>query len=285
MIESQAWWQGSVIATDVIPALEYCSADFWIVASQPCNLYGKDFQQIPWVELVGATQIAVSDSSKSKGDHPRILHVNAEGTTGTICLQIDITLRKWVQRSFLAGISPMYALPTRNNENGNISSNEMFSGWLARSYTRVALPDEFNKGLRDCKIDKFLNEKLAKYSNKLYGIYFSIDCEAENAKELPIGKLPPPYLLGIVIAVYEDVDPTEIEQLFTTSLFKKNIPDPYNNGKNISRADNARRHGIRLIEEDINIRSIADLTVSELHGLVRYSIVDYLSDSSFAAPH
>lgn len=283
LIEAKGWWQGSVVSASVIPVLEYASNDFWVVASQACNLYANDFVQLPWVELVGANLIPCSEPSKSKGDHPRILHIQANGTSGSPHLQIDITLRKWIQRSFLAEISPEYSLSTLSAEKGITCPNDILCGWLARSYTRVALPNDFNRILQEAKIGKLINDKLAKHADKLYGIYFSIESEIENETKTAIGKLPPPYLLSIVIVVNEDVDGEAVCKPFIDGLFAQNTPDPRGEMKKVSRADLARRYGIRLIEEDVRIMNMAEITLLELRGLVRYTFVDYLSDSGFSA--
>lgn len=40
---------------------------------------------------------------------------------------------------------------------------------------------------------------------------------------------------------------------------------------------------IRLIESDIEVKSVAEFSILELKDLVRYNFVDYLSDSSMAS--
>ena len=69
-----------------------------------------------------------------------------------------------------------------------------------------------------------------------------------------------------------------IEQIFATK-----IPDPLDKQKKITRSELAFRHNIRVIKEAIDAKSVAEFTLLEIKSLIRYSLVDHLSDSSVAA--
>src|ERR1700676_722797 len=55
-IKDKGWWQGSVIDSRQLAGLGHpCDeAEFWIVASQTCNLYNPSFDKVPVFEVVGS---------------------------------------------------------------------------------------------------------------------------------------------------------------------------------------------------------------------------------------
>ena len=95
--------------------------------------------------------------------------------------------------------------------------------------------------------------------------------------------MPPPYLFNIVLVVNENVDPTEIKKQLIEQIFATKIPDPLDKQKKITRSELAFRHNIRVIKEAIDAKSVAEFTLLEIKSLIRYSLVDHLSDSSVAA--
>ncbi len=251
---------------------------YWVIASQTCNIHNHSLEVVREVELVGATQIAECEASKIKGDDPRILHVESSGPNENLLLRIDIQCRLWLPRSRLANLEiPKF----RVIDNSNIQWLDVFAGWLGRSYTRIALPDDFNHAMRASKIEDVFLKKVVKNKDDLYGIYFALTHEQENGEEWQgvLGEMPSPYDLSIILVTYEHADPLKLKERLVKQLFIDEIEDPDDRSKKITRSALAKRKNIRIIKDAIDAKSESEITLKELKSLVRYSLVDYLSTS------
>lgn len=196
-IKEKRWWQGSVIpSASLLPYITSDNkADFWIITSQTCNLYNDNFQKVPVFELVAGYQITKVASNHSKGDHPRTLHVEAwsDDNESHIALEIDIQKRCWLPRRLLYEIQkPKYHI--HQPQQHEVDWLDNFAGWLGRSYTRLALPDEFNDAMNKSRIEEVLNEKLTKYHKELFGIYFELETDNPSWNGR-LGEMPPIYQL------------------------------------------------------------------------------------------
>lgn len=283
-IKRKSWWQGSVIQAGNIPTSLKVQPDYWVIASQACNIYNHDFNKIPLIELVGGKDVVTRDAVKARGENPRVLHVLALSEGQGVSIELDIMTRHWIPREVLARIpsSPMRLRKTAFDapKGKEIDWNDLFSTWLSRSYTRIALPDDFNSAIRNSKIEKVIDTKLINKSADIHGIYFSIDSDADEYVGDSLGEMKPPYVLGIVIIVHEHADSVEINNSFVRQLFEENQTDPNGSEKKVSRVELAKRLGVRILKEGIESRSITEVTLHELKSLVRFSMSDHLSDSS-----
>ncbi len=288
-LEAGEWWQGSLIHKSTIDSLvgEHPKCEWWVVASQACNIYNYDFQNIPVVELVGASIIQELGESR-KGGHPREIDLCARGTGGELLIKAESQKRVWIPRRLLVDLDPP-KFHVRNYRTGPFTYEtqwlDKFSSWLARSYTRVALPDAFNAALGQSQIRSVLESRLAKKQHDdLYGIFMTITADDPDQSEGELGVLKPPYDLGILIACYENVDPLPISAQLKKQLFKDPIKDPESSDGlvTLTRAALANRLGVRIIEADVEVRTVSDIYLSDLLGpnTVRYNMVDHHSDSS-----
>ncbi|VVO08463.1 hypothetical protein [Pseudomonas fluorescens] len=288
-LQAGEWWQGSLIHSSCIANLaqKHPECEWWVVASQACNIYSCDFHSIPVVELVGATAITKL-TEYSSGFHPREIDLAANGESGELLIKAESQKRLWIPRSLLIEIeAPKFRLENIRTQpfTNQTLWLDKFSSWLARGYTRVALPDEFNLTLAKSKIREILETRLAKKKHDdLYGIFMTISADEQNETKGELGVLKPPYDLGILIACYENIDPQTILEQLAKQLFKDEIKDPKckDGSLTITRAALAKRLGVRIIEADIDVRSISNINLSELLGpnTVRYTMVDYHSDST-----
>lgn len=292
-IEQRRWWQGSVIVDASLPEfdLEKPKPELWVVVSQACNIYNSSFELVPVIELVAARRIDECKSSNSRGDHPRILHVEARSTDKVIALELDIQTRRWLPRATLADLeAPEFRIMNADRVDGEPAMKgqwlEVLAGWMGRSYTRVALPNALNDALKDAKITSVLNDKLAKAkADELYGIYLSLGTDTEHEWSGVLGEMPPPYTLGIVVVTFPDIDPLPFQERLIKQLFEDEVEDPSDKSKKITRADLVKRYNVRIIKQDIEGRTVTDVYLSEIMTYVRYSLVDGLSVSSMAVPH
>lgn len=288
-IKQKGWWQGSVIPASELENAGYAceEADFWIVASQTCNLYNHSLERAPVFEIVGARQVDTCDPAKSKGDDPRALHVQAQSEQLTIALDVDIQKRKWLPRECLARLpAPQYAIKDAPRSKGALANQwlDNLAGWMGRSYTRIALPDEFNTALASSKLKQVLEDKLTKDKDALYGIYLAVEFDSNDPWEGTLGLMPPPYVLGITLLVHETYTPKELRDKLVQQIFKdRQLQDPDDKTKKITRSELARRKGIRIVEAGVEAKSVSEVSLQEMKSLIRYTMVDHLSQSSFAA--
>jgi len=290
-IKGKRWWQGSLISGNDLIGLEESddTPDWWVIASQTCNLYNPCFDKVPYFELIAAKEIETCNVAITRGDHPRILHVEAQSREKTISLELSIQNRKWCKREILSELpTPTFCLLDARRESGidwiKKQWLDKFVCWLTRSYSRVTLPDQFNDAVRKSKIEDVLKKKLTKNKDNLYGIYLALHPDSDDPFEGLIGEMLPPYLLNIVLVAHENVDPEALRNKFLEQLFSDQIKDPEDASNTISRSELAKRYHIRLIKEDIEVRTVTDFTLDEHKSLIRYSLVDHLSDSSINLP-
>lgn len=290
-IEQKKWWQGSVIpVAELLRHISVpCKSDFWVIASQTCNLYNPSFEKVTTIELIAGNQIDHCLSAYSKGDHPRTLHVEALSENNEkLILELDIQKRIWISRQLLAEIqNSKFNIKDANRAVDPEGKNQWldnFIGWLARSYTRITLPNDFNKGMKSSKIEDVLQNKITKHHNKLYGIYLSISRDSEEDWSGLIGDMPSPYLLEITLISYMDTNSDDLKAELIKKLFEDQILDPEKNDRkaSISRVELAQRYGIRIIKAGIDAKTIAEISLLDAQNMIRYSFVDHLSDSSMS---
>ena len=274
-------------ASQLVHAGYQCAeADFWVVVSQTCNLYNPSFEKVPLFEVVGASLLDACSPPMTRGDDPRAIHLQAASNHGAISLNVDIHKRKWLPRHCLADVpGPEYGIKDAPRHESPMKDQwlDNLAGWMARSYTRVALPDDFNEALRQSRLEKVLKEKLAKQKDALYGIYLSIEPDNEQRWTDALGSMPPPYVLGITLVLNEEYSPKALRETLVQQIFEDKLPDPADGNNKVTRAELASREGIYIVAAGVEARSVTDITLQEMRSLIRYSLVDHLSDSSFAS--
>jgi hypothetical protein len=122
--------------------------DFWVLATQTCNLYNDNFDAVHSAEWVGAKKIERLTGAQASGSNPRRLHCAATTSAGTdpeeaLLLDCDIQARHWTPRRILSELKPL-PVAFRDGEAGGDRRKDSFIGWIARSYTRLELSDELN---------------------------------------------------------------------------------------------------------------------------------------------
>lgn len=261
---------------------EHSGEGWWIVASQTCNLYNPDFCKIPVVELISARLIHKAENSFSRGNNPRILHLEAIADDETVYFEVDIQKRVWINRSELATIGPPdYEVvdSTRDVHDWiNTQWLDNFAGWIARSYTRVTLPDDFNRILKESRIQDVFEGKLLRNS-KLYGIYLNINYASDEDWTGNFGLMPPPYFLEILLVSDEDEDPEQMVIDLKRAIFDDKI-NIKSIGEKLTRAEAASKLGLTVKPAGITGQNIADTSILSIKSSVRYTLNDYLSLSA-----
>lgn len=287
-IRALGWWQGSVIDHGALAAV--CevpqAAEYWIVTTQTCNLYSADFEQIPVFEVVAATRIDDCSGKYVKGDNPRTLHVKAEKDDAEVALSVNILNRLWLPRKALASIAPAFHIVDQTRDYGEGWRRnqwlDLFSGWMGRSYTRVALPDEFNIAFGKSKIAGIIQEKLVKRESEIYGVFISIAHDSEEEWDGVLGLMLPPYLLELMVVVYKDVDPDPIQAQLIQQLFNDKVEDNTSSANpplKVTRGELAAKHNIRINKNSVSVRVTTEVNLDDLRHYIRYSLIDHLSEA------
>lgn len=96
-----------------------------------------------------------------------------------------------------------------------------------------------------------------------------------------LGLMPPPYNLGITLVV-NNTEPREVlKQSLVNKIFVDLVDDPNTPDTKTTRAKLALQHQLRIIEAGVKVGGTSDITVAQLRQLIRYTMVDHLSDASF----
>lgn len=261
---------------------------YWVVASQTCNLYNPSLEAVPMVELIGASPISDAEFSAvlSNGSRPRLLHSRAyDDRDDRINLELRIQDRVWLPREALAECSPSGYRVRDLDDDPAGRWKETFTAWMARSYTRAELPDEFNDALSQSKLGDFLSKRIAKLPEKVQGIYFGIRSAAsdDDVELTPdqVARLRPPYELELTIVIFDEVDRRVIEaeleklkaKVIPAATIASALPSCPNENK-VSRLDVAKVYGIEVNTDVVTTRG---WTVHDLMRTIRYTEFDYLS--------
>ncbi len=281
VIRANGWWQGAVIEASSLQS--DLAESYLVLISQTCNLFNTDFTKVPQVEFVVAKVIDTASNEYLRGDHPRTLHVKACAMhKEVIALEILLHERIWLDRKNLAsGARPLFSVR-------NLASNEALhpdvrvdwldrlASWLARSYTRVALPDAFNDAMKVSKIDKVLESKLiTSHHEELHGIFLTLSNDDEHRWAGLLGEMPGPYILGITIVTEDTIDPEPFRKNLVSKIFFDSVQDGA--GNQTTRAELARCNGIRILEVSIDAKTMSLVSLKDLEYMIRYTFVDHLS--------
>ena len=286
-IQELGWWQGSVISDG---DLRVCVTDlpvgfdYWVLATQTCNLYNENFDSIHSAEWIGAKAIAEFDGLRACGSDPRRLHCRASTSAQTVPLEellldCDIQARYWISRRFLAKLKPL-SMTLRDDAGANEKEKDKFIAWVARSYTRLELSDALNDALRRSKIRDIIEKVLKGHHASIYGVYLEISDEHESST----ASVEPPCAVELTFVVYKAADEASVKQTLQAVLMQKVENPKYFAGNNV--AKNIERQHVPEkfnIEFTHAVRPTAQWTVDQINACVRYTFNDHLSDSGLSA--
>lgn len=214
-IRLAGWWQGSLIeATGLVDEYpQAASCAYWVVISQTCNLYNGSFEKVPKVELVGAELAARLDPKIAKGFMPRVIHTKAYSDDSSEYLfEVNIGQRMWISRDWLAKLRRPHSAIRDLPGDPDGRYKEVLVGWLARSYTRIELPDAFNNAIASSRLGRIF-DSIAKLDSGVHGIFFEVtdsapdeDEDGEEPAPMSAGELAvstPPWYLEITVVCHD----------------------------------------------------------------------------------
>lgn len=145
---SHSWRQGTIIPAD-LPGLDLNNlsldpplgpGDLLVLISHDCDICCRSFEDEPDLEILVGRRLPslVPDGNLSHGKNPRKLQMSIKTGADETVYAFGMRERRWISRSLLAECA---RLP-----NGHVGAKDLptLRRWMARRYTRNALPTEFN---------------------------------------------------------------------------------------------------------------------------------------------
>lgn len=280
----------SDIVKEELPAL--AGSSYWVVISQTCNLFNPSLERVPSVELIAAERISVLEKTMASGLNPRVLHTKAyDAQSQELLLELKIQRRVWVPRNLLSMCSPSGAAIRDLEGDTEGRFKETLTNWIARSYTRIELPDELNEAIQKSRLDRILS-KISKLDHGVHGIFFEIalHSEQESDDEDAVDPEPlspsqvaisnPPWSVELSVVCYDQDTKASVMKILAEAddlrYEAKLLPDPASHpGKNVSVRQLAAAHGLHVI----GLQAVMDdaWRVTDLMRTQRYTNFDYLS--------
>lgn len=120
------------------PAIEWL-----IICTQTCSICGPASKTEPRVEVIVGTPLAQYDpeSQAALGKKVTTLHLKSEEGADFVGVSLDMSRRAFIPREILLSATSA-KFPIR------ISTLSAFQGWMARYYSRIAMPDALVKRIR-----------------------------------------------------------------------------------------------------------------------------------------
>lgn len=280
------WWQGSVL---ILPE-DHCDPHFeghscWVLASQTCNAQNPDIARVPTVEFIRAYVLdsAELDGRLIDGSNPRQLHATATNALdGFLNLEFRIAERVWVPRRRLMDLRPSDWRLEDSENDASKRAKEAFASWLARSYVRVELPNDFIELFVNTKLKNVFAQIVKKHAGKIQGVYLDLRPRSDDSdtrySPTQVARFSAPYQLHVTVVVLDSESIAAVEDALA-ELEDKRIPKP-NAGK-ISRVQHAAEMGLDLTTDVVMIDG---WTVRDLMATVRFTDWDYLSGIDESSP-
>jgi len=199
LIREKGWTQGSIwdaeeAATPASDALlnsvALGDASRFLVVSQPCDLVCPNFTHIgePYVMLLPLSPEPTPDGNLRNLKNPRRLQLEvSHRALGAVLHEANVHELSKAAREHLAGLHPS-AEWSISKENLRLVTD-----WLARRFTRSALPDAFNEGL--ARMEKRIRSQLLKVVEDVDQVYIRLNPEGEPTAEEPL------YAVELIVAV------------------------------------------------------------------------------------
>lgn len=157
--------------------------ELFVIITQSCSVVSVQFDNDPNIEVMAAKKLPNfnSKSGEATGKDQRELHleISSKGSNFS-AIACDINRRFSFSRELLLKL-------TLNDQQLLQSEIKKMTVWIARYYTRIALPDELGKKMRLTflpSIEKILKKKIGAYEihSEINDIYIQINNESEQEK-------------------------------------------------------------------------------------------------------
>jgi hypothetical protein len=248
------WRQGQIFESSAEVGETEAQGAYWIVCTQSCTVVSPCLIRDPFVEIVEGQRVAkyVPKCAEARGKNVRKFHLPVDGAEFQ-ALEININSRRFVRRELLLGVTPAgFTVAEESRRN--------FAGWIARYYTRIALPNELVRRLNITilgRLEPFLKGRLddsspAARHQEIASMWIKFEPDSELASESAYGVE--------LMMLCDDQNTAElIEKALLEHVFE-------NHNLNID--------GIDLSFE---VKSKTESFISDLDGWHRFTEWDYFS--------
>lgn len=184
LLVSAGWKQGQIFKQkELLPDRK--DDTYFIVCTQSCSVVSSYLQKDPFLEIASAKVLLLFDPKcpQARGKDVRKFHIPITGASFK-ALEIDVNSRQFIAREQLLNM---------NHAGLGIADEKIrdFAGWLARYYSRIALPDELGVRLRKTifvQLKKFLEATSGRAPAQVYDGISSIWIQYAPDSELGDGQ-------------------------------------------------------------------------------------------------
>ncbi|HMF79430.1 MAG TPA: hypothetical protein VK604_27465 [Bryobacteraceae bacterium] len=180
-LPDRGWRQGTLIPLELLLAgttfphrSPLRGDELAILISHDCDIAHKWYSAEPFIEFLIARPISEDkDQGQLTGKHPRLFQLEYPHDPRHKLFGVDINDKHRVFRQLLVGKQPVGALDP--------DVVRLVTSWVAKRYTRPALPDEFNERCRPAR-DKIAN-LLKKKGQLITNLLLALEPEDEELEE------------------------------------------------------------------------------------------------------
>lgn len=167
---------------------------FCVVITQDCDIVHTPPEEEPFIEFIIGN--LSEDRSCKNGKNPRKLHLENNGQI----LEFIIHNRFFIKKESLASFEFSDTLFEITADN-----TKVLRKWLGSRYTRAAFPDEFNKRLKNAKVEKITEKGI---SSRVSHIFFEVEDRELLSEEI--------YQLNVMVVVdnSDEVNKNDIEDAY-----------------------------------------------------------------------
>ncbi|MEO9586299.1 MULTISPECIES: hypothetical protein [Marinobacter] len=172
-IIANGWLQWATVDAEVLQ--QYCGdlelkEEFYVLATQSCDLAHGDFNNEPHAEFIGFSLISQVRPELSKASNSRALDVEMTVSAEVKCLGFRMRERFFVRRELLENFSPTHPF----HLSGNVCTQ--LTTWLAARYYRPSFSDDFNDHWKKVigKIKEKVKKAYDRFGDVITGVFLGV---------------------------------------------------------------------------------------------------------------
>lgn len=220
--------------------------DALLVICHDCDICCQEREEEPTFECIPMRRMAEADVDGNllAGKSPRRLQLKL-GAGEVYALRANERLK--VPRE-------LFEQNDCSGQSLSPQSLELLRRWLRRRYDRTSLPTELVERMR--KVDRVLHKKLSVRGGPVCSVWLSVDPEGE----LTEGEC---YTVELFFAISVDdySEPAKLEQIREAAASVTAA---------LAKCDGVHSEGVQVVSEQ-------DISIDDLHELIRWDLEDYLS--------
>lgn len=197
-IEELGWRQGCFLPFELVASAQSIGGAtntdpkgcFHIVVTQSCDLVNNSPEDEPWCEVLCLRPIAKLEALREDGRNPRFLHLTIQQNGINMHCEAAAKDRLFLPRKLLAEHPPLTTVEIENH------LLESLTDWLAKRYSRPALPTTFNRRL------KAQETHLKRLIDGGHGFFRDFYLRLSTFEELPEEE---PYRLKLLLVAYDEL--------------------------------------------------------------------------------